>query len=263
IPMNEAGELQLENLAQLIDERTRMVAVVHISNSLGTINPIETIIAEARRKNAPILIDGAQSVAHQPIDVQAMDCDFFVFSGHKLFGPTGIGVLYGKPERLEAMLPYQFGGDMIRMVSFEKTVFSKLPQKLEAGTPNIAGAIGLAKAIEYVQTLGLENIQQYTSELLQYATAKLSAIDGLRIVGNAPHKSSIISFLLDEVHPHDIGTILGEAGIAIRAGHHCTQPAMQFFGIPGTARASFSIYNTTEEIDQLVLALHQVKTLFQ
>jgi len=262
IPMNKKGELILDSLPQMIDERSKMVAVVHISNSLGTINPIEKIIAAAHEKEVPVLIDGAQSVAHQPIDVQALDCDFFVFSGHKLFGPTGIGVLYGKEEHLEKMKPYQYGGDMIKMVSFEKTIFNSLPQKLEAGTPNIAGAISLAKAIEYTQSIGLKNIQQYTSELLQYATEKLLAIEGLRMIGQAKHKSSILSFLLDDIHPHDMGTILNDSGIAIRVGHHCTQPAMQFFEIPGTARASFSMYNTMEEIDHLAKAVMEVKGIF-
>lgn len=263
IPMNERGELQLENLGELLNERTCMAALVHISNALGTINPIEEVINQARRKNIPILIDAAQSAASYPIDVAALDCDFLVFSGHKVFGPTGIGVLYGKQEHLESMAPYQFGGEMIESVSFEKTTFTGLPHKFEAGTPHIAGAIGLGAAIDYIEQTGKQEMAAYLRELPAYAAEKLSAINGLRIIGQASEKSAIVSFFLDDIHPHDIATILNEEGIAIRAGHHCTQPIMDFFGIPGTARASFSIYNTKEEIDQLAATLQTVKRIFR
>lgn len=262
IPMNEKGELDLAVYEQLLDDRTQLVSVVHISNSLGTINPVEEMIHLAHKKGIPVAVDGAQSVAHQTIDVQKMGCDFFAFSGHKLFGPTGIGALYGKKELLDAMTPYQYGGEMIRTVTYETTTFNQLPYKFEAGTPNIAGAIGLGAAIDYVNEMGMENIQSYTSDLLEYATGKILSVNGLRIIGEAKAKSSIISFTLDPVHPHDIGTILNESNIAIRTGHHCTQTVMQAFKIPGTARASMTIYNTREEIDQLVVALGEVKKIF-
>ena len=262
IPMDVNGVLQLSELDHLLDQRTCLVALVHISNSLGTINPVETIIEKAHQKNIPVLLDGAQSTPHQTIDVQALDCDFFCFSGHKIFGPTGIGVLYGKQSFLEKMQPYQFGGEMIKSVSFEQTNYHDLPHKFEAGTPNIAGAVGLSAAIDYVKEIGMNEIENHTTSLLHYATDCLSAINGLKIIGQAKQKSSIISFILDEVHPHDIATILNESGIAVRAGHHCTQPVMQFFQIPGTVRASFTIYNAKDDVDRLVDALLGVKTIF-
>lgn len=261
-PINERGEVILPAYEKLLNSKTKMVALVHVSNTLGTINPIEEMTALAKQKEIPVLIDGAQSVSHQAIDVQALGCDFFVFSGHKIYAPTGIGALYGKTELLEAMPPYQYGGEMIRTVSYEDSTFNQLPHKFEAGTPNIAGAVGLGAAIDYVQALGLVNINAHLEELLHEATEKLSAINGLRIIGTATRKSSIVSFLLDDVHPHDMGTILNEANVAIRAGHHCTMPLMRRLGIPGTARASFAVYNTREEIDQLATALKKVQEVF-
>lgn len=263
LPMDENGELQLGMLDRLLDHRTRLVALVHISNSLGTINPIEQIIERAHHKNIPVLLDGAQSAPHQTIDVNALDCDFFCFSGHKLFGPTGIGILYGKQHILNSMHPYQFGGEMIKSVSYEQTSFSDLPHKFEAGTPNIVGAIALGTAIDYLEKIGMSKIRAYTEKLLYYATEKLQSIPGLKIFGRAKQKGSIVSFTLDDVHPHDISTILNEAGIAVRAGHHCTQPVMQFFKIPGTVRASFSFYNSKSEIDHLADSLMTVKKIFQ
>ena len=262
IPMNHQGKLELNTLPHLLNQRTRMLALVHTSNSLGTVNPIEEIIPQAQERDIPVLIDGAQSAAHQPINVETLGCDFFVCSGHKLMGPTGIGVLYGKAEHLETMEPYQYGGEMIRSVSFEQTVYNHIPHKFEAGTPHIAGAIGLGAAIQYLRSIGMEQIHAYTQELLEYATNQLSGIEDLTIIGNAPDKAGIISFTLGDIHPHDIGTILNEEGIAIRAGHHCTQPTMEYFGIPGTARASFTFYNTREEIDRLATALRQVQQMF-
>lgn len=262
IPIDVNGMLQLDQLDDLLDQRTCLVALVHISNSLGTINPVETIIEKAHQKNIPVLLDGAQSTPHQAIDVQALDCDFFCFSGHKIFGPTGIGILYGKQSFLEKMQPYQFGGEMIKSVSFEHTNYHDLPHKFEAGTPNIAGAVGLGAALDYVNEIGMKEIENYTTSLLHYATDRLSSINGLKIIGQAKQKASIVSFVLDEVHPHDIATILNESGVAVRAGHHCTQPVMQFFKIPGTVRASFTIYNTKEDVDRLVDALLTVKEIF-
>lgn len=262
IPFNEIGELDLNVYRNLLDRHTKFVALTHISNSLGTINPIEEMIALAHQYDAYVLIDGAQSIPHMPIDVQVLDCDFFTFSGHKLFGPMGIGGLYGKVSLLNEMSPYQFGGDMIRRVSFEGTTFNVLPYKFEAGTPNVAGAIGLGSAIDYVQKIGMEHIHAYTQELLDYGTVKLKRVDKLKIIGQAKNKSSILSFTLGNVHPHDIGTILNEAGIAIRAGHHCTQPVMQHYQIPGTARASFAFYNTKDEIAHLAESLKTVNKIF-
>ena len=258
IPMTDDGELILEEYQKLINERTRFVSIVQISNSLGTVNPVREIIETAHQKNIPVLIDGSQAVPHIKIDVQQLDCDFFVFSGHKLFGPTGVGVLYGKAELLNAMPPYQTGGDMIRSVTFEKTIFNDIPNKFEAGTPNIAGNIALGYAIDYLNKLDYEAIVKHESDLIQYATKRLLEIEGLRIIGNAKEKAAVISFILDNIHPHDIGTILDSEGIAIRTGHHCTQPVMQRFGIPATARASFAFYNTREEIDRLIEAINKV-----
>jgi cysteine desulfurase/selenocysteine lyase len=262
IPFNYNGELLLEEYEKLLNERTKFVAVVHVSNALGTINPIKQIIAMAHRRNIPVLVDGAQAVPHMRVDVQELECDFYAFSGHKLFGPTGIGVLYGKADLLERMPPYQGGGDMISVVTFEKTHYNTLPYKFEAGTPNIAGGIGLGAAIDYVTEVGLEAVAAYEHELLAYATEALSTIKGLRIIGTAKEKASVVSFVLDGVHAHDIGTILDHEGIAIRAGHHCAMPVMQRFGVPATARASLAFYNTKEEVDALIRALHKVSEVF-
>ncbi|MEW6062211.1 MAG: cysteine desulfurase [Bacteroidota bacterium] len=262
IPMNDEGELLLDEFEKMLSPKTKIVAVVYVSNSLGTINPIKKIIALSHANRTPVLIDGAQAVAHMKVDVRALDCDFFVFSGHKMFGPTGIGVLYGKQQWLEQMVPYQGGGDMIRSVTFENTTYNDLPFKFEAGTPNIAGGIGLGSAIDYIQKIGLEVITDYEQELLHYATEAIQSIPGLTMIGRAKEKASVISFILDTAHPHDIGTIIDREGIAIRTGHHCTQPVMQRFGIPATARASLSMYNTKEEIDTLVRGIYKVKEIF-
>lgn len=262
IPFNHNGELLLDEYARLLNERTKFVSVVHVSNALGTINPVRHIIEMAHRRGIPVLIDGAQAVPHLPVKVQELDCDFYAFSGHKLCGPTGIGVLYGKADLLKRMPPYQGGGDMISVVTFEKTHYNTLPYKFEAGTPNIAGVIGFGAAINYVQAIGLDRIAAYETELLAYATEALEEIPGLRIIGTAQEKASVVSFVLDCAHPHDIGTILDREGVAIRAGHHCAMPVMQRFGVPATARASFAFYNTPEEIDALVRAIHTVRKVF-
>ena len=262
IPINNKGEIDLKQFKEMLHSRVRMLALVHISNSLGTINPIEEMISLAKQKGIITLIDGAQSVAHQAVNVKELDCDFFAFSGHKVFAPTGIGVLYAKKSLLELMNPYQYGGEMIRSVSFEESTFAPIPHKFEAGTPNISGAIALGAAIDYLNQLGMHKVKSYNDQLLDHATEKLRQITGLRIIGEASQKSSIISFLLGDIHPHDIGTILNEEGIAIRAGHHCTMPLMQYLGVPGTARASFSIYNTIGEIDHLAAALKHVYQIF-
>lgn len=263
IPFNHDGELLLDEYARLLNERTKFVSVVHVSNALGTINPVTHIIEMAHRRGIPVLIDGAQAVPHLPVNVQELDCDFYAFSGHKLCGPTGIGVLYGKADLLKRMPPYQSGGDMISVVTFEKTHYNTLPYKFEAGTPNIAGVIGLGAAINYVQAIGLDRIAAYETELLAYATAALEGIPGLRIIGTAQEKASVVSFVLDCAHPHDIGTILDREGVAIRAGHHCAMPVMQRFGVPATARASFAFYNAPVEIDALVQAIHIVRKVFE
>ncbi|HJU71823.1 MAG TPA: cysteine desulfurase [Paucimonas sp.] len=263
VPINDAGEFEFEAYAQMVNGRTRLVAVTHLSNALGSIPPVQRIIEFAHAHNVPVLLDGAQAAPHLAVDVQALDCDFYAFSGHKLFGPTGIGVLYGKAALLEAMPPYQGGGDMIRMVTFEKTEYNDLPYKFEAGTPNIAGAIGLGAALDYVTAIGIDMIAAHEHDLLQYATRLVSDIPGLRIIGTAAHKASILSFTLEGVHPHDIGTILDHEGVAIRAGHHCAMPVMQRYRIAGTARASFALYNTHAEIDALVAALRKVQEMFQ
>lgn len=262
IPINDAGELILDEFEKLLNEKTRIVAIGHISNALGTINPIETIIEKAHAVGAKVLVDGAQAVPHTRVDVKKLDCDFYVFSGHKLFGPTGIGVLYGKETLLDAMPPYQGGGDMIQMVTMEKTSYNALPYKFEAGTPHIAGVIGLGAAIDYVEELGLEAAAEYEIELLDYANEKASEVDGLNFVGTAKNKTSILSFTLDGIHPHDIGTILDGEGVAIRAGHHCAMPVMERFAIPATARASFAFYNTREEVDALIQAIDKCKQVF-
>ena len=262
VPINDSGELLIDEYEKLLSPRTKLVSIVHQSNALGTINPMETIIEMAHSRGVPVLVDGAQSAPHMAIDVQQMGCDFFVFSAHKLFGPTGIGILYGKSEYLNAMPPYQAGGEMIRSVSFEKTTYNVLPHKFEAGTPNIAGAIGLGAAIDYLNALGMEKINSYEKELLDYGTDCLSRIDGLQIIGTAKEKGGILSFVLGDIHPHDIGTILDTEGIAIRTGHHCAQPVMQRFGIPATARASLAFYNTKAEIDSLVEGIDRVLEVF-
>ncbi len=261
-PINLQGELIFAEFEKLISDKTKLVAVVHMSNALGTINPVEKIIAAAKVKNIPVLLDGAQAIPHMSVDVQALDCDFYAFSGHKLYAPAGIGVLYGKQALLEAMPPYQGGGDMIRKVTFEETEYNGLPYKFEAGTPSIADVVGLGAAIDYLTEIGMDNIANYEAELLQYATAKAKTIKGLRIVGEAREKGAILSFVLDKIHPHDIGTMLDSLGIAIRAGHHCAMPVMDFFAVPATARASFAVYNTKEEIDILMNGIEQLIEVF-
>jgi len=261
IPINNEGEILMEEFEKLLSEKTKLVSVVHVSNALGTINPIKTIIEKSHIFGAKVLIDGAQASSHMDIDVQDLDADFYALSAHKLFGPTGMGVLYGKKELLEAMPPYRGGGEMIKEVTFEKTTYSDLPYKFEAGTPNIADVVAFKFALDYIQNIGKTNIAAYENELLAYATEKLEAIEGLTVIGKAKEKVSVISFILEGIHPQDIGIILDQQGIAVRTGHHCTQPLMQRFGIPGTARASFSVYNTFEEIDALVEGILKVKKL--
>jgi cysteine desulfurase / selenocysteine lyase len=261
-PINDEGELILEELAALINRKTKIISLVHVSNALGTINPIRAVVEIAHRHEVPVMIDGAQAAPHIRLDVQELDCDFYAFSGHKVYGPTGIGVLYGKAELLDAMPPYQGGGDMIASVAFDKTTYNTLPYKFEAGTPNIAGTIGLGAAIDYVNKLGIERIARYEHELLEYGTEALSQISGLRLIGTAKEKAGVLSFILDGVHPHDVGTILDREGIAIRTGHHCAMPLMNRFGIPATARASLAFYNTRKEIDALVEGIHKVKEVF-
>ncbi len=262
IPLNKQGEIDREAFSAMLSPRVKMLALVHTSNSLGTINPVAELIAQAHAYQIPVLIDGAQSIVSESPDMQALDCDFFTFSGHKAFGPTGIGILYGKQEYLEAMEPYQLGGDMIRYVSFEETKYSKAPHKFEAGTPHLDGAVGLVAALDYIAQLGPKRIKEYYKHILRYTEEKMRSHTGLTIIGQASEKTAIISFLYREVHPHDLATVFSEAGIAIRAGHHCTMPLMQYYQIPGTARASFSIYNTEAEADHLVDTLKTVKALF-
>jgi cysteine desulfurase/selenocysteine lyase len=262
IPVNDAGELDMDAYESMLNERTKLVAIVHISNALGTINPVKAMIDLAHAQDIPVLVDGAQSTPHMSVDVQALDCDFFAFSGHKLYGPTGVGVLYGKMKHLEAMPPYQCGGDMIHTVSFEKTTFAKPPAKFEAGTPAIAEVIALGTTIDYLQAIGLDRIGAYEHELLQYATERMLEVPEVRLIGTAKEKAGILSFTLKGAHPHDIGTILDREGVAIRAGHHCAQPIMERFGVPATARASFSFYNTRKDIDALVSAVQVVTRLF-
>ncbi len=262
VPINDEGELLLDEYEKLLSPRTKLVSIVHQSNALGTINPVEQIVDLAHRRGVPVLLDGAQSVAHVPIDVTRVGCDFYVFSGHKLYGPTGVGVLYGKAELLDAMPPYQGGGEMIRSVTFEKTLYNTIPNKFEAGTQNIAGSIGLGAAIDYVNNLGMENIAAYENELLAYGTERLADIGPVRLIGTARHKGSILSFVLGNVHPHDVGTILDAEGIAVRTGHHCAQPLMDRFGVPATVRASLAFYNTKEEIDTLVKGIDRVIEVF-
>lgn len=263
IPMNDAGELDLEEYQRLLGPRTRLVSVVHVSNSLGTVNPLARMVALAHAQGIPVLADGAQAAPHLQVDVQALGVDFYAFSGHKLYGPTGIGVLYGRAELLEEMEPYQGGGDMIKSVTFERTLYNDLPYKFEAGTPHIAGAVGLGAAIDYVSAVGLDRIAAYEHQLLEYGTRRLAGVNGLRLVGTAREKAAILSFVLDGIHPHDIGTVLDAEGIAIRTGHHCTQPVMDRFGLPATARASLAFYNTKEEIDALVDGLYRAIELLR
>jgi cysteine desulfurase / selenocysteine lyase len=261
-PINDRGELDVDAYEKLLGDRTRLVSVVHLSNALGTINPIKRLVALAHARGIPVLVDGAQAAPHLRVDVQDLDCDFFVFSGHKVLGPTGVGVLYGRESLLERMPPYQGGGDMIATVTLQRSTWAPLPAKFEAGTPMIAGVIGLGSALEYVNELGLDAIGDWEREILSYATSRVSEIDGIRLIGTAADKASVLSFVLDEVHPHDIGTILDDQGIAIRAGHHCAQPVMERFGVPATARASFAFYNTLAEVDALADGILTVKKMF-
>ncbi len=261
-PINLKGELIYDEFIKLISQKTKLISVAHMSNALGSINPVKNIISAAKANNIPVLLDGAQAIPHMAVDVQALDCDFYVFSGHKLYGPAGIGVLYGKQEMLEAMPPYQGGGDMIRKVTFEETEYNGLPYKFEAGTPSIADVVGLGAAIDYLSEIGMDNIAAYEAELLDYATEKAKQIPGLKIVGEAEDKGAILSFVLDKIHPHDIGTMLDSLGIAIRAGHHCAMPVMDFFQVPATARASFAMYNSKQEIDELMEGIEQLIEVF-
>ena len=261
-PMNVAGELLMDEFEQLLSAKTKLVAVVHMSNALGTLNPVEKIIALAHAKNIPVMLDGAQAIPHTAVDVQKLDCDFYVFSGHKLYGPSGVGVLYGKQALLEAMPPYQGGGDMIRTVSFEKSTYAGLPYKFEAGTPAIAEIIGLGAAVDYLNTIGMQAIADHEASLLAYVTQQALQIDGLNIIGEAKEKGAILSFTLGQIHPHDIGTMLDSLGIAIRAGHHCAMPVMEFYQVPATARASFAMYNTKAEIDVLISGIKNLIEMF-
>ncbi|GAB2906510.1 cysteine desulfurase [Paralcaligenes ginsengisoli] len=262
VPISDRGELDMEAYGKLLGPRTRLVAVVHVSNALGTVNPIAEIARQAHEAGAKVLVDGAQAVAHQAVDVQALDCDFYVFSGHKLYGPTGIGALYARHELLSAMPPWQGGGDMIRTVSFERTTYADIPQRFEAGTPNIAGVIGLAAAIDYVQGLGMDRIAAHEQAILAYGTDALTRLPGLRLIGTAHDKAGILSFVVEGIHPHDLGTILDTEGIAIRAGHHCAMPVMTRYGIPGTARASLALYNDERDIDALVAGILKAQAMF-
>ena len=262
VPMNQRGELEMETLAGMLTEQVKMLAIVQISNALGTINPVAEICRMAKQRGIPVLIDGAQAVPHQAVDVQALDCDFYCFSGHKMYGPTGIGVLWGRYEHLQGMRPYQGGGEMIRHVSFEKSTFNDAPGKFEAGTPNIAGAIGLGAAVDYLQGLGMQNVAAWEARLLAYGTEKLLLIDGFRMIGTAAQKAGVMSFVLGDIHANDVGTLLDLHGVAIRTGHHCAMPVAQFFGLPATARASLGVYNTFEEIDILAQALEKTKLMF-
>jgi len=262
IPMNDSGELLIDEFKALFNEKTKFLALTHVSNALGTINPVKEMVAFAHKHGVPVLLDGAQAAPHHALDMQDLDCDFYAFSGHKMCGPTGIGVLYGKAHQLEKMQPYQGGGDMILSVTFEKTLYNVIPAKFEAGTPPIMAAIALGAAIDYLNRIGLDNIEAYEQELLEYATKKVSALSGVRIIGTAKNKAAVLSFEIKGVHPHDVGTILNSEGIAIRTGHHCAQPVMQRFCVPATARASFAFYNTTQEIDKLVDGIRKVQEMF-
>ena len=261
IPMNEKGELQLETLPELLNQKTKIVAITHVSNVLGTVNPVKEIIEKAHLRNIPVLVDGAQAVPHQKVDVQEMDCDFYCFSGHKMYAPMGIGVLYGKEQWLNEIPPYQGGGEMIKKVSFAKTTYNELPYKFEAGTPNVPGVLGLHTTIDYMENIGLENIAKYEKYLCEYAEKQLLALDGIKLIGTAQHKTGVVSFVMDGVHPYDAGTILDHLGIAVRTGHHCAEPVVDFFGLISIIRASFAFYNTKEEIDAFVDALKKVKNM--
>lgn len=261
-PINDDGELLLDEFEKLLGPRTKIVAITHVSNALGTVNPVGRMVELAHGKNIPVIVDGAQAVPHLKVDVQALDCDFYAFSGHKVYAPTGIGVLYGKAALLEEMPPYQGGGDMISSVTFEKTIYNKLPFKFEAGTPNVAGAIALGTAVEYLNSLGMDNIAAHEHELLTYAVGKVSAIPGVRLIGTAKERAGVLSFVMEGIHPHDVGTILDQEGVAVRAGHHCAQPVMQRFRIPATARASFAMYNTKQEINALAEGIRKVQEVF-
>ncbi len=261
-PLNDRGELIFEAFEQLVTEEVRLIAISQVSNALGTILPVSDIIDLAKARSIPVLVDGAQAVPHMQVDVQALGCDFFAFSGHKLFGPTGVGVLYAREALLETMPPYQGGGDMILEVSFDGTTYNDLPYKFEAGTPNISGVIGLGAAIDYLQSVGMDRVAQHEAQLLDYMTARLGDIDGLRLIGTAAEKASVQSFMVDDIHPHDLGTILDHQGVAIRTGHHCAMPVMDFFGVPGTARASLALYNNTDDVDRLVDAINKAKQIF-
>ena len=261
LPFNEKGELCIEQLDQLITQKTKILAMTHVSNSLGTINPVKEIIEIAHKRGVPVLLDGAQAVSHCKVDVQALDCEFYCFSGHKMYAPMGIGVMYGKEEWLNQMKPYQGGGEMIKQVTFAKTTYNDLPFKFEAGTPSVGDAMGLKAAIEYMENIGIENIASYERELLEYAQERLLNIEGLRIYGQSEHKAAIVSFNIDKIHPSDIGAIIDKLGVAVRTGHHCTQPIMDHFGIPGTVRASFALYNDKKEIDDLYEAVYRAKTM--
>jgi cysteine desulfurase/selenocysteine lyase len=262
VPITDAGELRMDELARMLTAKTRLVAVGHVSNALGTVNPVEEIVRLAHAKGVPVLVDGAQAVPHMKVDVQAIGCDFYAFSGHKMYGPTGIGVLYGRKELLESMPPWQGGGDMIRSVSFEKTTYNDLPYKFEAGTPDISGAIGLGAAIDYLSAIGMDAIAAHEHALLEYATAAASTVKGLRVIGTAARKAGVLSFVLGNVHPHDVGSLVDRDGVAIRTGHHCAQPVMERFGVPATCRASFALYNTKEDVDALVASLKKVVEMF-
>jgi cysteine desulfurase / selenocysteine lyase len=259
IPITDTGELEMSAVPALLTPRTRLMAVTHVSNALGTINPVKDLVRMAHEKNIPVLVDGAQAVPHMKVDVQDLDCDFYAYSAHKMFGPTGVGILYGKKKWLEQMPPYQGGGDMIKSVTFEKTIYNDLPYKFEAGTPNIGGGIGLGAAIDYLNELNMDAIRQFEHELLVYATERILTVPGVRIIGTAKEKAGVLSFVMEGIHPHDIGTILDVEGVAIRTGHHCAQPVMKRFGVPATARASFAFYNTKEEVDAFIKALYKVQ----
>ncbi len=263
VPVSDDGELRYDEFERLLSGRVKLLALTHVSNTLGTINPIKRMIRSAHDLGVPVLVDGAQAMPHMQVDVQDLDCDFYCFSSHKMFGPTGTGVLYGKAEHLEKMPPYQGGGDMIETVTFEKTTYNDLPHRFEAGTPNIAGGIGFGAAVDFMVRVGRDRIATHEQGILRYATERLEAIDGVRIYGTAPEKASVISFLVDDVHPYDAGTILDRLGIAVRTGHHCTQPLMRRFGVPGTIRASFALYNTREDVDALVEGVRKVKAMFE
>lgn len=262
VPVDDAGEVSLEAFEDALGERTRFVSIIHVSNAIGTVNPVREMIALAHRRGVPVLVDGAQAVPHLPVDVQALDCDFYAFSAHKMYGPTGIGALYGRAELLEAMPPWQGGGDMIASVTFEKTTYNTLPYKFEAGTPNIAGAVGFGAAVDYLQQFDMGAIVRHERDLLEYATARLEAVPGVRLIGRARERLGVVSFVVEGVHPHDVGTVLDRQGVAVRTGQHCAQPVVERFGVPATVRASFGLYNTREEIDALVEGLAVVRQLF-